>query len=175
MIKLAQRTALVAILALGAFTGTASAQKVAAVDIKAVLAALPEAMAADQQIQATSKIWTDSLQTMRTQYQAKQDTYAKLGETASADYKKKEAEDLQDLADRFSKFQESKFGKEGELAQMQTKLLQPIYDKLRASLQTYAKKEKVSVIIDKGAAVYVDESADLTAKFQEYLKAQAAK
>jgi outer membrane protein len=175
MIKLAQRTALVAFLALGAFTGTASAQKVAAVDIKTVLAAMPEAQAADQQIQAASKMWTDSLQNMRTQYQAKQDTYAKLGETASADYKKKEADDLQGLADQFTKFQEAKFGKEGELAQMQTKLLQPIYDKLRASLQAYAKKEKVSVIIDKGAAVYVDESADLTAKFQEYLKAQAAK
>ncbi|HWF44828.1 MAG TPA: OmpH family outer membrane protein [Candidatus Kapabacteria bacterium] len=165
--------ALTAILTLAAFTGTASAQKIAAVDIKAVLTAMPEAQAADARIQATSKMWQDSLQTMRTQYQAKQDTYAKLGETASADYKKKEAEDLQSLADQFTKFQEAKFGKEGELAQMQTQLLQPIYDKLRNALQSYAKKEKVAIIVDKSAAVFVDDAADLTAKFQEYLKSQA--
>jgi outer membrane protein len=165
--------ALTAMLTLAAFTGTANAQKIAAVDIKAVLTAMPEAQAADARIQATSKMWQDSLQTMRTQYQAKQDTYAKLGETASADYKKKEADDLQSLADQFTKFQEAKFGKEGELAQMQTQLLQPIYDKLRNALQAYAKKEKIAIIVDKSAAVYTDESADLTAKFQEYLKSQA--
>ena len=175
MIKLAQRAALVAILAFGAFIGTASAQKVAAVDIKAVLAAMPQAMAADQQIQAASKVWQDSLQMMRTAYQSKQDAYSKVGETGSADFKKKAADDLQALADQFTKFQEAKFGKEGELAQLQAKLLQPIYDKLRSALQAYAKKEKVAVILDKSAAVYVDDSVDLTTKFQEYLKAQASK
>ncbi len=174
MTKLAQRIAIAAFAVFGLF-GTAHAQKIAVVDINTIVTAMPEYQTANAKLEGLSKAYMDSLTIMRTQYQSKADAYAKVGETASAEFKKKSQEDLSNLQDQFSKFQEAKFGQTGELAQLREQLMKPITDKLQASLQSYAKKEHISVIIPKTATVYVEETLDLTTKFQEYLKAQASK
>jgi len=167
--------ALGAIMAFGLFAGSAQAQKIGVVDINAVVTAMPEYVAANNQIETQRKAYMDTLQTIQTEYQTKVDTYQKLGETASADFKKKEAADLDSLKAVFSKFQEDKFGQQGELAQMQANLMKPITDKLQNTLASYAKKEKLTVIFPKTATVYDDPTIDYTLKFQDYLKAQAQK
>jgi outer membrane protein len=175
MTKLAQRLAVAGLAVLSLFGGTVSAQKVAVVDAVSVVSSMPEYVAANQKLEAQRAIWMDTIKTMQTQYQAKMDAYSKVGETASADYKKKAQEDLAGLEQAFTKFRDLKFGQEGELAQMQAQLLKPITEKVQTALQSYAKKEKIAIIIPKTATVYVDEAMDLTAKFTEYLKAQATK
>jgi Skp family chaperone for outer membrane proteins len=133
---------------------------------------MPEVQTANQKLEATRQIWMDTLKTMQTQYQAKLDTYSKVGETGTAEFKKKAQDDLSGLQDQFNKFQTAKFGQEGELAQMQAQMLKPIYEKLQTNLSAFAKKEKIGVIIQKSSTLYGEESADVTAKFQDYLKAQ---
>jgi Skp family chaperone for outer membrane proteins len=65
MKNLAQRA--LGLLAIMAVTvGAANAQKVAVIDTRTVLGAMPEAQAANSRLEATRKIWQDSLQTMET-------------------------------------------------------------------------------------------------------------
>jgi len=175
MRKLAQRMAIAAIMAFGLSAGSAQAQKIAVVDINTVVTAMPEYVAANSKIESQRKIYMDTLQSMQTQYQAKVDTYQKLGETASADFKKRETADLDSLQATFNKFRDDKFGQQGELAQMQANLMKPITDKLQNALASYAKKEKLTVILPKTATVYADPVTDYTVKFQDYLKAEASK
>ncbi len=167
--------ALGAIMAFGLFAGSAHAQKIGVVDINAVVTAMPEYTAANNQIEVQRKAYMDTLQTMQTEYQTKVETYQKLGETVSADFKKKETADLDSLQAAFNKFRDDKFGQQGELAQMQANLMKPITDKLQNTLASYAKKEKLTIILPKTATVYDDATIDYTTKFQDYLKAQAAK
>jgi outer membrane protein len=175
MIKLAPRLAVVALVTLGMFVGTAHAQKIGVVDVNTVVAAMPEYQAAMKTLEDTKKIYSDSMKLMQSAYSAKLDAYSKVGETASADFKKKSQEDLAGLEQAFTKYRDSKFGQEGELAQQQVQLLKPIQEKLTKTLSAYAKKEKLAVIIPKASTIYVEDAIDLTTKFQEYLKAQASK
>jgi outer membrane protein len=172
MTKFVQRSAITAVMAFAMFTQSAQAQKIAIVDINAVVSAMPEYQSASTKIDGLTKAYTDSLQNMRTKYQATSDGYAKLGETASADMKKKEQDDLAAQQDAFGKFQEAKFGQEGELAQMKQNLMKPITDKLQNTLETFAKKKHYTMIIPKTATVFADPSVDATTEFQDFLKAQ---
>jgi outer membrane protein len=172
MTQFVQKTAITAVMAIALFTHSAQAQKMAVVDINAVVAAMPEYQTASTKMDALKKAYTDSLQNMRTRYQATSDTYAKLGETASADMKKKEQDELAVQAKAFQDFNEAKFGQEGEIVQMQANLMKPITDKLQNTLATFAKKEHYTMIIPKSATVFADPAVDATTKFQDYLKAQ---
>ena len=180
--RIALRTMVAALAAFGLFAapGTivpvAHAQKsYGVVDVNAIVTSMPEYIAANQKMEAQRKMYTDTIQTMQTQYQTKVETYSKLGDAASPEMKKKETDDLAGLEQQFTKFRDSKFGQDGELAKMQADLMKPITDKLTNLLSSYAKKEHLSMILPKTATIFVDESLDMTAKFQEYLKAQDAK
>jgi outer membrane protein len=172
MTKFVQFTAMTAFMAFALFTQSAQAQKIAVVDVNAVVSAMPEYTSASTKIEGQTKAYTDSLQNMRSQYQATVETYSKLGETASADMKKKEQDDLAARQDAFTKFQEAKFGQGGELEKMKADLMKPITDKLQNTLNAFAKKEHYTMIIPKTATVFTDASVDVTTKFQDYLKAQ---
>ena len=175
MTKLALRLTVVAFLALGLFSGSVRAQKIAVVDVNAVVAAMPEYIAAQKRLDEMKAIYSDTIKMMQNTYAAKMDAYSKVGETATPEFKKKSQDDLAGVNDQFLKYRDSKFGQEGELAVLNLQLLKPIQDKLTTTLASYAKKEKLTAIFPKTATVYVDPALDLTTKFQDYLKAQAAK
>jgi outer membrane protein len=174
MKNLAQRVlGFLAVVALTA--GAANAQKVAVIDSKVILAAMPEAQAANTRLEAARKIWQDSLQTMETVFQTKADTYQKMGDNVTPDFKKKSQEELQTLQQTAIAYNQAKFGQQGELAQLQAQLVEPIMTKLKNAIDTYGKKEKLTVILDKTATIYVDGASDITSKFQDYLKSTASK
>lgn len=173
MKNLAQRVlGMLAVVALTA--GAANAQKVAVIDTRTVLAAMPEAQTANTQLEGARKMWNDSLQTMETVLQTKADTYQKMGDNVTADFKKKAADEIQQLQQTAVAFQQAKFGQQGELAQMQNQLVEPIMTKLKNAIDAYGKKEKYTLIVDKSAAIYADNAIDITTKFQDYLKSTAS-
>jgi outer membrane protein len=175
MTKLVRQTAMTVIMALAMFTHSAQAQKenkIAVVDFNIVVAAMPEYIAATTKIQNLTNAYQDSLKNMVTKYQATKDTYAKLETSASPETKKKAADDLQAIQDAANAFQQAKFGNTGEIAQTQQNLMKPITDKLNNTIESYAKKEHLSLIIPKGQFMYADPATDATTKFQDYLKAQ---
>jgi outer membrane protein len=159
-------------MAFGLFTQSAQAQKIALVDVNAVVTSMPEYQAATEKVQTLTKAYQDSLKSMQTKYQATKDTYDKLGATASEEMKKKENDDLAGLQKSYSDFYDAKFGQTGELAQMQQNLMKPITERLKNILDSFRKKEKLAMILPASGAVSFDPELDQTVKFQDYLKTQ---
>jgi outer membrane protein len=152
------------------FTQSAQAQKIAVIDVNAVGSQMPEYQAATAKIQSLQKMYQDSMQAMKTKYLATKDTYDKLGSAANSDTKKKEDDDLAAQEAAYAKFNTDKFGQDGEIAQTSANLMKPIQDKLQNTLEAFAKKEHIAVILPKTATVYADPTLDQTTKFEEYLK-----
>ncbi len=176
MTKIVRSTAITAIMAIALFTQSAQAQKgeqkIAVIDIQTVMTGMPEYTNASQKVEALCKTYQDTLAAMKAKYQTTMDTYSKLGETASADMKKKEQDELAGQADAYQKFNNDKFGQTGEIQQMSSNLMKPIQEKLKNSLDAYRKKEHLAYILPLPAVASFDPELDQTVKFTEFLKAQ---
>ncbi len=148
----------------------AQAQKIAIIDSRQVLEAYPEYVAAVQKIQTIQKVWEDSLQMMSTVFKTKYETYQSMVEQMTPEKKKAVEAELSALQESATKFQTTKFGQQGELAQQQAAIGGPLFEKVRTLVGTYAKKEKFTLVLDKSAAIYVDGAADVTDKVVTYIK-----
>ncbi len=151
-------------------TNAQAQMKIGVIDTRTVLSGLPEAQAAQAKIEASKKMWEDSLTTIRVQYQAKSDAYSKIADTMSPEMKRKASEELQGMQDTFNKFRDSKLGQDGELTQMSQNTLKPIFDKVQAQIAAFAKKEKLTVVFDKTSTLFVEPGTDMTDKFSAFLK-----
>lgn len=174
MKHLARGTAIASVMALSLISHSAFAQKeskVAVVDVNSVVASMPEYVSANKKVTDLQTQYNDSLKTMETRFQTTQDTYSKLGETASPEAKKREQDDLTAQQTAMRAFYDSKFGQQGEIAQMQQQLTTPILKKVKDALEGFAKKEHYTMIMPTGSLIYFDPTMDVTTKFQDYLKA----
>ena len=148
----------------------AQAQKIAIIDSRQVLEAYPEYVAAVNRIQGIQKLWEDSLQTMSTVFKTKYETYQSMVEQMTPEKKKQVEEELSKMQEAAVKFQNTKFGQQGELAQQQAAIGAPLFEKVRNLVSTWAKKEKYTLVLDKSAVIYVDGAADVTEKVVTYIK-----
>ena len=148
----------------------AQAQKIAIIDSRQVLEAYPEYVAAVARIQGIQKLWEDSLQTMSTVFKTKYETYQSMVEQMSPEKKKQVEAELSALQESAVKFQNTKFGQQGELAQQQAAIGAPLFEKVRNLVGTWAKKEKYTLVLDKSAVIYVDGATDVTDKVVAHVK-----
>lgn len=168
-----KKLASAAAVALCVFCGqNASAQKIAVIDSREVLSALPAAVAANQQIQALTKAYTDSLQNMQTTMQAKAEAYQKVLDTMSPEAKQRAQADMTSMQENYMKFRDAKFGQDGDLARQQASLLKPIVDKTTEAISAIAKRDKYAAVLDKanGTVVFSDATIDITQKLVDYMK-----
>jgi outer membrane protein len=169
--KLASLTLFGLAVAFGFAAPKAQAQgKMAVLSGQDVLASLPEAQAANQRLTDIQKLWADTLQMMQTKAQTTLESYQKVFSDMNEEAKKKAQAELTTMQDQIKRYQDAKVGPQGELSQMQATILQPIFDKVKKAIEAYAKKEKFSIILEKGNALYVDNAIDITEKFKEYMK-----
>lgn len=148
----------------------AQAQKIGIIDSRQVLEAYPEYVTALNKIQTIQKIWEDSLQMMSTQFKTKYETFQSVLDQLSPEKKKSAEAELSAMQENAVKFQNAKFGQQGELAQQQAAIGGPLFEKVRTLVGQYAKKEKYTLMLDKSAAIYVDGSADVTDKVVVFIK-----
>lgn len=148
----------------------AQAQKIAIIDSRQVLEAYPEYIAAVQRIQGIQKIWEDSLTMMSTQFKTKMETYQSVLDQLSPEKKKSAEAELTAMQEAAIKFQNAKFGQQGELAQQQAAIGGPLFEKVRALVAQYAKKEKYTLVLDKSTVVYSEGAADVTEKVVTYVR-----
>jgi outer membrane protein len=155
----------------GSFSTTdASAQKIAVVNRLQVISEMPEAQSANQKLQVMQKAWTDSLQMMQTAIQAKLEGYQKIMDTMSPEAKQRAQVELNTQQESMTRFQNVKFGQEGEFAQQRVAMFEPIVSKTDAAIAALAKRDKFTIVLDKSAVVYVEGAQDITAKVVEYMK-----
>lgn len=169
MIKKIIATALCAL----AFAGAVSAQRIAFVDVTAVLEALPEYQKSQQQLDQVATQWRqeiaqeqDKIKGMYSKYQAEQ-------VLLSEDMKKEREETIMTKEKDVRELQRQKFGPEGALFKKREELVKPIQDKVYAAIQQYAESQSYDFIFDKGSAsgmLYADKKNDKTEDIKKLLK-----
>lgn len=134
------------VLAVGAY-----AQKFGYVDTDYILSQMTEYKAAQKQLDELSQKWENDLQTMKNEVDKMYKDY-KAEEILLSPAQRKEREDaIVAKEDAMKKFEQEKFGVDGELFKKRQELVKPIQDKVFAAIQKVAKANGLDFIFDKSA------------------------
>ena len=137
-----------------AFLGMSNsiAQRIAVVDINAVLETLPDYNKAQADLDKTASKWRqdiaqeyDKIKGMYNAYQAEQ-------VLMSDDMRAQKEDEIMAAEKKVRDLQKDKFGPEGALFQRRQDLVQPIQDKVFNALDKYANQKGYDFIFDKSSA-----------------------
>jgi len=157
---------------------SAQAQKLSFVDSERIINDLPEAQAAQKDLEKTIKGWQDQLQKMSDDFQKAVTEYQKKEAVMAPAAKDAEQQRLQDMRQKALDFQNQKLGQNGEAQKLRDTKLAPIRDKILKAIEAVAKEEGFSFVFDKANDIlllYADSKYDLTYKVLDRLKRGSAK
>ena len=148
---------------------TLPAQRIAVVDITAVLEGLDTYTAAQDELDRVAEAWRqeiaqeyDKIKGMYNRYQAEQ--------VLLSDEARREREEAIVAAEtRVREMQKNRFGPDGELFSRRAELVQPIQDQVYAVMQKYADQKGYDLIFDKGTSaglLFSKPSFDKTDEFK---------
>jgi outer membrane protein len=150
------------LLAIAAF---ATAQRIAVVDVTAVLESLPEYQKAQEQLDKVATAWRqeiaqeqDKVKGLYSKYQAEQ-------VLLSEDMKKTREEEIMNKEKEVREMQRMKFGPEGALFKKREELVKPIQDKVYGAIARFAEDKGLDFMFDKGSAsglIFTDKKNDKT-------------
>lgn len=155
------------------FTTLSMAQRLAYVDVTAILESLPDYQKAQEQLDKVATQWRqeiaqeqDQIKSMYSQYQAEQ-------VMLSEEMKRKREEEIMAKEKDVREMQRQKFGPEGALFKKREELVKPIQDKVYAAIQKFAEDKGFEYIFEKGSAsgmLYADPKYDKTEDIKNMLK-----
>ncbi len=141
------------------------AQKIAVVDITAVLQELPEYVTAQQQLDKIAAEWNqeiageyDKIKSLYNKYQAEQ-------VLLSEEVKSQREEEIMQKEKMVRELQKRKFGAEGELFLKRRELVNPVQEKVFAAIETFALDRGYDLVLDKAGSagvLFVGEEFDKT-------------
>lgn len=162
-------TALFALL----FSGLSLAQRVAYVDLTAILESIPEYNKAQEQLDRLATQWRqeiaqaqDDIKGLYSKYQAEQ-------VMLSEEMKRQREEEIMNKEKEVREQQRLKFGPEGELFKKREELVKPIQDKVYAAIERFAEDKGFEYVFDKGSAsgmLFADKKYDKTEDVKAILK-----
>ncbi len=162
-------TALFAIL----ITFSAMAQKIAVVDVTAVLEGLPDYQKAQEQLDKVATQWRqeiaveqDKIKGLYSKYQAEQ-------VLLSEEMKKQREDEITAKEKEVRELQRQKFGPEGSLFKKREEFVKPIQDKVYNAISSYASNRGFDFIFDKGSSsglIFADPKNDKTDDIKGILK-----
>lgn len=148
------------------------AQKIAVVDINAVLSSMPEYEAAQKELDRIAAEWKqsiaqefDKVKSMYNKFQAEQ-------VLLSAEDKTKKEEEIIKKENEVRELQKAKFGPEGALFKKRQEMVSPIQDKVFAAIENFAADRGFDMIFDKGGAtglLFTNAEFDKTADLKKRL------
>jgi outer membrane protein len=151
----------------------ASAQRIAVVDVTAVLESLPEYQKAQEQLDKIATAWRqeiaqeqDKIKGMYSKYQAEQ-------VLLSEEMKKQREEEIMNKEKDVRELQRQKFGPEGALFKKREELVKPVQDKVYGAIERFATDKGFEFIFDKGSAsglLFSDSKNDKTDDIKALVK-----
>jgi outer membrane protein len=139
------------IAALGCFVFGANAQKFGYVDTEYILGNMTEYKAAQKQLNELSSKWEADLKILKEEVDKMYKDY-KAEEILLSPSQKKEREDaIVAKEEAMKKFEQDKFGVNGELFKKRLELIRPIQEKISVAILAVAKKNGLDFIFDKSA------------------------
>ena len=144
----------------------AQSLKIGYVNSAKILMEFSEAQDAQKKIDAFQKKTQDSLEIMNKEYQDRLSEYQQKEALMTDQGKKSAQQELILLEQKFTEYRDRKLGRDGELAVLSDKLLNPIKEKVLKVIAEVAKEQKLSFIFDRTEAVqillYGDDKFDYT-------------
>ncbi|MGV3703891.1 MAG: OmpH family outer membrane protein [Arcticibacter sp.] len=134
-------------------SGSAFAQRFAYVDSEYILDHIPEYVAAEKQLEATSKQWQQQvdarLAEVEKMYKAYQGDLALL----TPEVRRERENAIVEKEKAAKEFQRVKFGFEGDLYKQRIKLIQPVQERVARAIEAVAESNQLDMILDKNSEV----------------------
>lgn len=169
MMKKLMSTALFAL----SLTTVATAQRIAYVDVNAVLESIPEYQKAQEQLDKIATQWRqeiaqeqDVIKGMYSKYQAEQ-------VLLSEEQKRQREEEILNKEKDVRELQRRKFSPEGELFKKREELVKPIQERVYLTIEKFANDKGFEYIFEKGSAsgmLFADKKYDKTEDIKTMLK-----
>ena len=145
--------------------------KIGYIDSQIILSKLPAAVEAQRKLEDQSNTWAEELQKMGDKIRSLQQQLEQQSLLLSEEKKKEKQDEIQRLYIESQRFQNEKFGQQGELFRKRNELLQPVFDQINEKIQEVAEEEEFDYIFDAatGNILYAKEEYELTKKILEKL------
>ena len=154
-------------------TFNANAQRIAYVDVNAILENIDEYKAAQDELDKLASRWRqeiaqeyDKIKGMYNRYQAEQ-------VLLSDDARRQREDEIMEKEKEVRDMQKNKFGPEGELFQRRQELVRPIQEKVYSAIEEYATERGYDFIFDKSGAtgmIFSNPQYDKTQDVMQKLK-----
>ncbi|MCX6178368.1 MAG: OmpH family outer membrane protein [Chlorobiales bacterium] len=151
------------------FAAAQESGKVGVVDTGKILQQLPETKQAESTLQATASPLQKELDRLNKDYQKSVAAYRQQAASLTKAVRDQREKELNLKGQALEKYQQEKFGRGGVIEKKQQELLVPIRQKVLAAIESIAKKEGITLVIEKSAAVYVTPEHDVTFKVMNQL------
>ena len=149
------------------------AQRIAYVDVTAILESLPDYVKAQESLDKTATQWRqeisieqDKIKGLYSKYQAEQ-------VLLSEEMKKTREDEITAKEKEVREMQRQKFGTEGALFKKREELVKPIQDRVYGAIQQFATDKGFDFVFDKGSAsgmLFADAKYDKTEDIKNALK-----
>lgn len=131
------------------FAINSNAQKFAYVDSEYILSQIPKYKSAQLQLNELSAQWQQEIEKKFSEIETLRKSFQVEKVLLTKDMQLSREKEIEDKEDEAKKFQQEKFGAEGELFQKKSELIRPIQDKLYDAINKVAKNNGLDFIFDK--------------------------
>ncbi len=132
---------------------TASAQRFAYVDSDYILKHIPEYTSSQKQLDALSAQWQKDVDGQFAAIERLFKAYQADQVLLTEDMRKRREAGIIEKENAAKEFQRLKFGFEGELFQVRTRLIKPIQDRVAKAIQAVADAQQLDMIFDKNSEI----------------------
>jgi outer membrane protein len=156
-----------------AFTTQVVAQKIACVDVTAVLEAMPDYQKAQEQLDKVATQWRQEIAVEQEKIKGLYSKYQAEQVMLTDEMKKQREEEIMNQEKSVRELQRQKFGPEGALFKKREELVKPIQDKVYTVISQYAENRGFDFIFDKGSAsgmIFFSKQYDKTEDIKNILK-----
>jgi outer membrane protein len=149
------------------------AQRIAYVDLNAILESMPEYQKAQEQLDKVATQWRQEIAVEQDKIKGMYSKYQAEAVLLSDDMKKQREEEIMNKEKDVREMQRQRFGADGGLFRKREELVKPIQDKVFTAIQTYAEEKGFEFILDKGSAsgmLFADKKYDKTEDLKARVK-----
>jgi outer membrane protein len=137
-----------------------SAQRIAIVDIQAVLNGMPEYQTAQQELDRIAAEWRQEIAKEYDKIRAAYNKYQAEQVLLSDQAKQERQNEIMELETQVREMQKNRFGAEGDLFKKRQDLVRPIQEQVYGAIEEYADDRGYDFIFDKGGATGLIFSSD---------------
>ncbi|MFH1196109.1 MAG: OmpH family outer membrane protein [bacterium] len=156
---------IISFLFIAGFQNSFAQLKIGYVDSDAIMTKLPDALDAQQKIDAFVQEWQEEIDKMQREWKSKYEDYEKRKLIMSDERRADTEKELVALEKQITDYRQKKFGVNGELFTKQDELMKPVQNRIFNAIQDVAKENEYDYVFDRSGDIvflYTKEEYDVT-------------